>query len=219
MIDYICEVSKSSSIGTDTNKISQANCLLESFGNAKTTRNNNSSRFGRYTKLVFEPDDAGHRMGGCSVDHYLLERSRVVFTPEGERNYHIFYQLVRSGAGKQFGLGQNAEVYAYTADGAAITGFDDAKDFANLVKTMCEAGFSEESREDIFATIAAILHLGNVEFEGGKEGEKDSSKLHVDTMESMNKACSLLGVQPEALGKALTSSPTVSLRHQAPSRW
>jgi len=105
MLEMLCETAKNpnpakGAVGADPGEITGANELLEAFGNATTTRNDNSSRFGKLTSLHFE-ESAGMTVCGCSVKHYLLERSRVVGGPESERNYHVFYQLLRSDDAKK----------------------------------------------------------------------------------------------------------------------
>lgn len=207
MLEYLCQVAKrtvtgkATAVGANPEQITEANVLLEAFGNAKTTRNDNSSRFGKYTKLFFNPE-AGYSIQGCSVDHYLLERSRVVAQPQQERNYHIFYQLLRSGAGKQYGLQDEPEAYAYTRDGSSVSGFHDAEDFGQLCDAMAKAGFDDAAREHIFSSVAAVVHLGNIEF----IGSEDVSKVSPDTIAALENACSLLDIEPAGFARALTSN-------------
>lgn len=196
MIEYLCTSEASS--GTHPEQITEANVLLESFGNAKTTRNDNSSRFGKYTKLNFDPHQ-NYGISGCSVEHYLLERSRVCTQPPGERNYHVFYQFVRSGEGATYGVSDRPECYTYTRDGAGITGYDDAGDFKELMQSMARAGMGDRVRQEIMGGVAAVLHLGEVDF----TGDKDSCKLVPSP--NFDHACTLLGVDKAAFSKALTS--------------
>mmetsp|Transcript_85470 Transcript_85470/g.242326 ORF Transcript_85470/g.242326 Transcript_85470/m.242326 type:complete len:1292 (+) Transcript_85470:51-3926(+) len=206
MLEYLCSAARGGEAagrpsGVDPEQITEANVLLEAFGNAKTSRNDNSSRFGKYTRLLFDPENA-YSILGCGVEHYLLERSRVVSQPPHERNYHIFYQLLRSGAGKEYGLQDLPESYRYTQAGAAVPGFCDAEEFGHLCTALAKAGFSDASRKVIFEAIAAVLHLGNVDF----VGNLDTSKLDPDTAPSLDAACALLGVSPQAMCRALTSN-------------
>merc|ERR1740117_1567439 len=98
-MQYLAQLGgKSEILGTYTDvaeAVIQANPLLEAFGNAKTLLNNNSSRFGKFTKILFDKHGS---IAGSRVDTYLLEKSRVVRQAEGERNYHIFYQLLANSA-------------------------------------------------------------------------------------------------------------------------
>ena len=83
-------------LGLLERQILQANPILEAFGNAQTQRNNNSSRFGKFVRIMFAPDGS---IAGANVDWYLLEKSRVVFRSEAERSFHVFYQLMAGGGG------------------------------------------------------------------------------------------------------------------------
>lgn len=218
MLEMLCEVAKKKvgdvrgQIGADPALITMTNELLESFGNASTTRNHNSSRFGKLTSLHF----AGAQdfvVAGCGVRHYLLERSRVCGGPELERNFHIFYQLLRSDSAKTFGLESNPEAYEFTKDGAklpqpgvyseGLVSNDDKADFDAVQSRMEKAGFTSEMRTHVLEGLAAVLHLGNVKISGGK----DSSSVDI-TGAAFTKACELLGVPKEALGKALTINVT-----------
>eukprot|EP00927_Polykrikos_kofoidii_P069124 TRINITY_DN6450_c0_g2_i1.p1 TRINITY_DN6450_c0_g2~~TRINITY_DN6450_c0_g2_i1.p1 ORF type:complete len:1372 (+),score=317.69 TRINITY_DN6450_c0_g2_i1:65-4117(+) len=209
MIEYLCQAQRSTSASpgsggsiTDTSKITEANALLESFGNAKTTRNDNSSRFGKYTRIWLEKRNR-FEVSGCDVEHYLLERSRIPAQPPGERSYHIFYQLIRSDKGpKDYGLTGGVEAYRYVSAGAAIGGYDDAADFMRLEVAMEKAGFDKKIRYQIFESIAAVLFLGNVEF----SGDVDSSEVDSRTTAPLKQASSLLGVSTEVLSLALTSN-------------
>jgi len=163
ILEYLCSVGGSNKNGdsstVDPQKIVESNVLLEAFGNAKTTRNHNSSRFGKYSRLNFSMVDGKFQI--CAgVEHYLLERLRVVSQPEGERNYHVFYQLLRSGAGKTYGLEGGPEDYAYTKVGANVDACcDDTKDYRVLRESMMAAGFEEwRSRHLAFNTIFCCLH-------------------------------------------------------------
>jgi len=184
----------------DVQQIFDANNFLESFGNAKTTRNDNSSRFGKFTKLHFGNE---YVISNYDVDHYLLERSRVTAAPTNERNYHVFYQLLKSDDARRYNLAGGAEAYAYTKEGANVPmpGIDDKENHEDLVACMDRIGFSETLREDIFQAMAAILHLGNISF----TGDNDSSA--VDKTEKSSKgikeACELLGLKEDLLAKNL----------------
>ncbi|KAL0601111.1 Unconventional myosin-Va [Plecturocebus cupreus] len=138
---------------------------LQSIGNAKTTRNDNSSRFGKYIEIGF---DKRYRIIGANMRTYLLEKSRVVFQAEEERNYHIFYQLCASAKLPEFKMLRlgNANDFNYTNQGGSpvIEGVDDAKEMAHTRQACTLLGISESYQMGIFRILAGILHLGNVGF-------------------------------------------------------
>uniref|UniRef100_A0A8C2U6T5 Myosin VC n=1 Tax=Coturnix japonica TaxID=93934 RepID=A0A8C2U6T5_COTJA len=161
---YFATVSKSSSNAHVEDKVLASNPITEAVGNAKTTRNDNSSRFGKYTEISFDPS---YRIIGANMRTYLLEKSRVVFQSENERNYHIFYQLCASAMQPEFKhlkLG-SAEEFHYTRMGGSTTieGVDDRANMIETQKTFALLGLKEDFQMDVFKTLAAILHLGNLE--------------------------------------------------------
>jgi len=207
MIEYICQIDETCPLAstqgrrTEPDQIAKANVLLEAFGNAKTTRNDNSSRFGKYTKLEFDAT-RNYKLEGCSVEHYLLERSRIVGAPVNERNYHIFYQLLRSEAASQFGLEGGPESFTYTKQGSAMLGFSDAQDFLQLCDVMEKASFGKAVQHQIFEVVAAVLHLGNIKFLGCK----DVSEVDPTTEPVLKNVCLLLGIDPVGLAAAMTTT-------------
>ncbi|KAI4377017.1 hypothetical protein MLD38_014713 [Melastoma candidum] len=155
-------------------QVLESNPLLEAFGNAKTVRNNNSSRFGKFVEIQF---DRNGRISGAAIRTYLLERSRVVQINDPERNYHCFYQLCASGGdAEKFKLGHPSTLfYLNQSKTYDLDGVSNAEEYVKTRKAMDVVGISSEHQEAIFRTLAAILHLGNIEFSPGKE--HDSSVL------------------------------------------
>uniref|UniRef100_A0A6Q2XCI2 Myosin motor domain-containing protein n=1 Tax=Esox lucius TaxID=8010 RepID=A0A6Q2XCI2_ESOLU len=144
-----------------------SNPVLEAFGNAKTLKNDNSSRFGKYMDIQF--DIQGEAVGGHILS-YLLEKSRVVHQNQGERNFHIFYQLVEGGEEdllRQLGLESNSQHYSYLVKGqcANMTSVNDQNDWRTVRNALSSIEFDNGDIQDLFGVIASVLHLGNVQFE------------------------------------------------------
>ncbi|KAK8513690.1 hypothetical protein V6N13_002418 [Hibiscus sabdariffa] len=155
-------------------QVLESNPLLEAFGNARTVRNDNSSRFGKFVEIQF---DANGRISGAAVRTYLLERSRVVQITDPERNYHCFYQLCASGKdAEKYKLGHPSHFhYLNQSKTYELEGVSNAEEYMKTRRAMDIVGISHEDQEAIFRTLAAILHLGNIEFSPGKE--HDSSVI------------------------------------------
>jgi len=185
-------------------QILRANPILEAFGNSQTVRNNNSSRFGKFIRIKFTR--AG-QIAGAYIDWYLLEKSRVVHINSNERNYHVFYQLLRGAdkALKKSLLLENAEIedFEYTRHGNdTISGVSDDSEWNSLIEAFHVMGFSENDQKTIIQTVAAILHLGNITV--AKESLRaDQAALSGDAMEAVYKFCSLVGISPEPFVKGL----------------
>ena len=178
-------------------QILATNPIMEAFGNAKTTRNDNSSRFGKYIEIMFNKTTD---IIGARIRTYLLERSRLVFQPLKERNYHIFYQLVAGTTGaekEELGL-VAVEDFEYLSQGGApqIDGVNDGKDFNETRTSLTRLGVSEESQRSLWRVLAALLHLGNVKIAAGR-GEAQLSSDEA----SLVKACNLLGINAAEFAK------------------
>ncbi|CAI0436865.1 unnamed protein product [Linum tenue] len=157
-------------------KVLESNPVLEAFGNAKTVRNNNSSRFGKFVELQF--DDRG-RISGAAIRTYLLERSRVCQVSSPERNYHCFYMLCAAPPEdiKKFKVG-SARSFRYLNQSECIEldGLDDPKEYLVTRKAMDVVGISAEEQDAIFRVVAAVLHLGNIVFAKGSEPDSSEPK-------------------------------------------
>ncbi|KAG0499460.1 hypothetical protein HPP92_004151 [Vanilla planifolia] len=155
-------------------QVLESNPLLEAFGNAKTVRNDNSSRFGKFVEIQF---DGSGRICGAAIRTYLLERSRVVKITDPERNYHCFYQLCASvKEAEMYKLGHASNFhYLNQSNTYELDGRDNSHEFSKTRRAMDIVGISHYDQEAIFRILAAILHLGNVEFAPKKE--HDSSEV------------------------------------------
>uniref|UniRef100_A0A8C1KV42 Myosin VAb n=1 Tax=Cyprinus carpio TaxID=7962 RepID=A0A8C1KV42_CYPCA len=161
---YFATVSGSSAEARVEEKVLASSPIMEAIGNAKTTRNDNSSRFGKYIEIGF---DRNHHIIGANMRTYLLEKSRVVFQASEERNYHIFYQLCACAHLPEFEplkLG-SADDFPYTNQGRSpiIEGVNDLKEMEATRKAFSLLGITEAHQMGLFQILSAILHLGNVE--------------------------------------------------------
>ncbi|KAA0173526.1 hypothetical protein FNF27_05021 [Cafeteria roenbergensis] len=181
-------------------RILKSNPILETFGNARTVRNENSSRFGKFIALQFDDDG---QLVGSRIQTYLLEKVRIVSQSDGERNYHAFYQLLAGTPAEQlaeWGLGKPKDHhYTNQSSTTGLTGHSDAELREETEEALTTMGFSEEQRLGVWRTVAALLHLGNVTFQGDEEAEVDPA-----TAESAERAAALLGVSEPDLAKVLT---------------
>ncbi|CAG8541360.1 16426_t:CDS:10, partial [Acaulospora morrowiae] len=203
IMQYIATVSggKSSSIQEIKDMVLATNPLLESFGCAKTLRNNNSSRHGKYLEIQF--NSVGEPVGAV-ITNYLLEKGRVVGQIENERNFHIFYQFTKAASDEyreQFGI-QGPESYLYTSRSQCldVDGIDDSKDYSDTLEAMEVIGLTQDEQNNIFRMLAIILWLGNVVFE-----EDDNGNSVVSDENVTNFIAYIMEVDEGALSKVLTS--------------
>ncbi|XRB20861.1 myosin V [Pseudoscourfieldia marina] len=184
-------------------KVLESNPILEAFGNAKTVRNDNSSRFGKFVEITF---DGKGCISGAAIRTYLLERSRVTGISDPERSYHVFY-LVAAGADADeratLHLPENAQhasaAFGYVATSKCHTlkGVDNAEEYVRLREAMDNVGIPTEDQLDLFRVVCAVMHLGNVKFVGGD----DDCRVDVASCsQSVDAAADLLGVDSELRG-------------------
>lgn len=174
-------------------KILQANPIIEAFGNAQTVRNNNSSRFGKFIRIEFSRSG---QISGASIDWYLLEKSRVIYQNNKERNYHIFYQLIK-GAPKDLRealmLDSDLNYYAYLKNSnKVVDGVDDAAEYKSLLSSFRIMGFSVQEQNDFFRIMSAILNIGNIEI-----GSERSDQARILNVAQVERVCHLLGINAE----------------------
>ncbi|XP_011002934.1 PREDICTED: myosin-11 [Populus euphratica] len=183
-------------------QVLESNPVLEAFGNAKTVRNNNSSRFGKFVEIQF---DKHGRISGAAIRTYLLERSRVCQVSNPERNYHCFYLLCAAPQEEveRYKLGSPKSFhYLNQSTCFELVGVSDAHDYLATRRAMDIVGISAREQEAIFRVVAAVLHIGNIDFARGKEVDSsvpkdDQAKFHLKT------TAELLMCDPVALEDAL----------------
>ena len=185
-------------------QILRANPILESFGNAQTVRNNNSSRFGKFIRIEFTRSG---QIAGAFIDWYLLEKSRVVKLNPTERNYHVFYQLLKGSSQqmkKDFLLdGLDVEDFSYLSAGNdIIAGINDSAEWNSLIEAFHVMGFSDKDQTAILRTVSAVLHLGNLRVV--KESSRaDQANMTREAHEQAEKVCHLLGISADSFVKGL----------------
>ncbi|GAB1609908.1 myosin-VIIa-like [Argonauta hians] len=185
-------------------QILEANPIMEAFGNAKTIRNDNSSRFGKYIDIHFNKSGS---IEGARIDQYLLEKSRIVNQAHDERNYHIFYCMLAgmSPAEKAQLELSDARSYHYLTQGKSLKceGRDDAKEYANIRSAMKVLMFQDKDVLEILKILASLLHLGNIRYNAIQVNNIDASEI-LD-IAHVKKAAQMLGVDTQSLIDALTT--------------
>ncbi|KAL5543073.1 hypothetical protein UlMin_010783 [Ulmus minor] len=183
-------------------EILKTNPILEAFGNAKTLRNDNSSRFGKLIEIHFS--ETG-KISGARIQTFLLEKSRVVQCMEGERSYHIFYHLCAGAppALREMLNLKSADEYKYLSQSNcfSITGVNDAEQFRTVMEALDVVHISKEDQQSIFAMLAAVLWLGNISF------NVIDNENHAEALEDegLFTAAKLIGCDLEELKLALST--------------
>ncbi|GMT07362.1 hypothetical protein PENTCL1PPCAC_29536, partial [Pristionchus entomophagus] len=186
------------SIGELEQQLLQANPILEAFGNSKTVKNDNSSRFGKFIRINF--DMSGY-ISGANIEFYLLEKSRTLRQAPDERSFHIFYQFLRGTTPEQKAnfLLEDVDKYRFLANGnIQLPNVDDGQEFAATIKAMKTMGFHDDEITSVLRVVSAILLMGNIEF--FQEKKSDQAVLPDDKV--MQKVCHLLGLPVSELSKA-----------------
>ncbi|XP_074612959.1 unconventional myosin-Va-like isoform X2 [Acropora palmata] len=206
---YFASVGGASSETQVEKKVLASNPIMEAIGNAKTIRNDNSSRFGKYLEISF---DKNHQIIGAHMRTYLLEKSRVVFQAVDERNYHIFYQLCAAcdlPELKDLRLGHQDNFY-YLNQGECpyVDDVDDGEGFEEMREAMDLLGIMEDQQQMIFRILAGILHIGNINIQpaGDEESEISDKDVHLSI------AAELLGVQRNQLKKWMCNRKIVTVQ-------
>jgi len=200
-LQFLAEVAESSE--NIEQMILMANPVLEAFGNAKTIRNNNSSRFGKYLEVFFSQRNS---IAGATTTNYLLEKSRVCFQAQHERNYHVFYQLVQGATPEMkrwYRLGPVRSYHYLNQSGCdKVAGVPDGRLFTEeLLPSMRQLNFGEDEINSIFRIVSGILMLGNISFQN--IGER---KCKVKDAKACSDAASLLEVNGKALNEVVTKT-------------
>lgn len=212
----------------------QSNPILESFGNSKTMRNDNSSRFGKYLRIFFDKK-GDHQINAGSIEHFLLEKSRVCSQLPGERSYHFFYQICAGAANsKKFtefasvldslNCNNGAGEFVYLSRSGSHNIRDaymggqssnDLTDFSSVIEGMKTCGFDPKIISDLLRCVAASMHLGNVQFDevddtNSATGTAVQGVSSGQAAKSFATVCSLLGLSSQALVNAVSTKETTA---------
>ncbi|XP_069007528.1 myosin-6-like [Embiotoca jacksoni] len=186
--------------GTLEDQIIQANPALEAFGNAKTIRNDNSSRFGKFIRIHFWVNG---KLASADIETYLLEKSRVTYQLKAERDYHIFYQILSQKMPELLEMlliTNNPYDYAYISQGETTVGsINDADELMATDEAFDVLGFTQEEKNGIYKMTGAIMHFGNMKFKQKQREEQAES----DGTEETDKVAYLMGLNSADLIKAL----------------
>uniref|UniRef100_A0A3P8V2F2 Myosin-16-like n=1 Tax=Cynoglossus semilaevis TaxID=244447 RepID=A0A3P8V2F2_CYNSE len=206
VIQYFANVGASGSKASDSkgsleDQIIQANPVLEAFGNAKTIRNNNSSRFGKFIRIHFGPTA---KLAGADIESYLLEKSRVISQQATERGYHIFYQLLsgrRPELIEALLLSPDPKQYVWVCQGVTVVdNMDDGEELQLTDEAFDVLGFTSEEKMSVYKLTGGIMHFGNMKFkQKAREEQAD-----VDSTEVADKVAHLMAINSGELQKGIT---------------
>lgn len=202
-------------------QVLESNPVLEAFGNAKTVRNNNSSRFGKFVEIQF---DKSGRISGAAIRTYLLERSRVCQINSPERNYHCFYLICAAPQevkDKYKLTSPQSFHYLNQSDCYELDGVDDSLEYLATIRAMDIVGISESEQEAIFRVVAAILHMGNIDFAKGEEIDssviKDAkSRFHLKTAAELL-MCDAQGLEDALIKRVMVTPEEIITRTLDPA--
>ncbi|XP_066130362.1 myosin-16 [Saccopteryx bilineata] len=187
--------------GSLEDQIIQANPVLEAFGNAKTTRNNNSSRFGKFIRIHFGTTG---KLAGADIESYLLEKSRVISQQAAERGYHIFYQILSNKKPELVEtllLVPNPKEYQWVSQGVtSVENMDDGEELQITDVAFDVLGFSADEKMGVYKLTGGIMHFGNMKFKQKPREEQ----AEVDTTEVADKVAHLMGLNSGELQKGIT---------------
>ncbi|XP_020782992.2 myosin-16-like [Boleophthalmus pectinirostris] len=206
VIQYFANVGASGSKVSDSkgsleDQIIQANPVLEAFGNAKTIRNNNSSRFGKFIRIHFGPTA---KLAGADIETYLLEKSRVISQQSAERGYHIFYQLLSGRKPELIEallLSPDPKQYVWVCQGVTVVdNMDDGEELLLTDEAFDVLGFTQDEKMSVYKLTGGIMHFGNMKFkQKAREEQAD-----VDSTEVADKVAHLMAINSGELQKGLT---------------
>ncbi|XP_071547334.1 myosin heavy chain, muscle-like isoform X22 [Panulirus ornatus] len=182
-------------------QIVQTNPVLEAFGNAKTVRNDNSSRFGKFIRIHFGPSG---KLSGADIETYLLEKARVISQQTLERSYHMFYQIM-SDQIKNIKplclLSNDIHDYHFVSQGkVTVASIDDKEDMQFTDDAFDVLGFSKEDKENVYKVTASVMHFGEMKFK--QRGREEQAEA--DGTEEGERVAKLMGVDGADLYKNLT---------------
>ncbi|XP_001511881.2 myosin-16 [Ornithorhynchus anatinus] len=206
VIQYFANIGGTGKQSTDgkgslEDQVIQANPVLEAFGNAKTIRNNNSSRFGKFIRIHFGPSG---KLAGADIESYLLEKSRVISQQAAERGYHIFYQILSNKKPELLEsllLVPNPKEYQWISQGVTVVdNMDDGEELQITDVAFDVLGFTAEEKIGVYKLTGGIMHFGNMKFKQKPREEQ----AEVDTTEVADKVAHLMGLNSGELQKGIT---------------
>ncbi|CAG9798367.1 unnamed protein product [Chironomus riparius] len=186
--------------GSLEDQVVQTNPVLEAFGNAKTVRNDNSSRFGKFIRIHFS---GSGKLSGADIETYLLEKARVISQQTLERSYHIFYQMMSGsvpGLKEMCILSDNIMDYHVVSQGkTSIPGVDDGEEMVGTDQAFDILGFTQEEKDNVYKITAAVMHMGGMQFK--QRGREEQAEA--DGTESGERVAKLFGIDTQDLYKNL----------------